>query len=98
MHGGQTYIFKPGESRELPEHVALHALERQHAPLVVHTPMYDNQVAFSDTEYSKLPWKKLVQMASARDLYKFGDNREKIEKALEDYDFKQGRTLQSTSN
>ena len=96
--GGVLYIFKPGESRELDEYTAKHALERQHAPLVVHTPMFDKEVAFSDTKYSELPWKKLVQMASARELYKFGDNRVKIEKALEDYDNKSGRIIPSSSN
>jgi hypothetical protein len=96
--GGVLYIFKPGESRELDEYVAKHALERQHAHLVVHTPMFDNQVAFSDTIYSQMPWKKLVQMASARGLFKMGTKRADVERLLEEYDSEQGRTLQSTSN
>jgi hypothetical protein len=96
--GGQIYIFKPGESRELDEYTAKHALERQHAPLVVHTPMYDKEVAFSDAVYSQMPWKKLVQMASARGIFKMGTKRPDLEKALEEYDKSQGRTLPSTSN
>jgi hypothetical protein len=96
--GGQIYIFKPGESRELDEYTALHALNRQHAPLVEHTPMYDKEVKFSDTKYSKLPWRKLVQMASARGLFKLGISRPDVEKALEEYDIQQRRTLPSTSN
>lgn len=91
--GGVLYILKPGESRELDEHVANHALNRVHAPLVEHTPMFDNQVAFSDTVYSEMPWKKLIQMASARGLFKMGTKRADIEKALEDYDKFKGGAL-----
>jgi len=96
--GGVLYIFKPGESRELDEYTAKHALERQHAPLVVHTPMYDKEVKVSDTIYSQMPWKKLVQMSSARGLFKMGTKRADVEKALEDYDSEQRGTIQSTSN
>jgi hypothetical protein len=92
-YGGQIFIFKPKESRNLPDEVALHALERQHAPLVEHTPMYDKQVAFSDTVYSELPWRKLVSMASARGIFKPGSSRAEVEKNMEEYDQSQGRTL-----
>ena len=92
-YGGQVFIFKPKESRNLPDEVATHALERSHAPLVEHTPMYDKQVEISDTIYSELPWRKLVSMASARGVHKIGMNRIQTEKAMEEYDQSQGRTL-----
>lgn len=98
MYGGQTYIFKPKESRNLPDNVAEHALERQHAPLVEHTPMYDKQVEVSDTVYSELPWRKLVSMASARKVHKIGMSRPDVEKAMEEYDQSQGRTLQESTS
>jgi hypothetical protein len=96
--GGVHYIFKPKESRELSEYVANHALNRQHAPLVLHTPMYDKQVKVSDTVYSELPWRKLVQMSSARGIFKLGTSRAEVEKMMEEYDHSTGRTLQESSN
>ena len=92
-YGGVSYIFKSKESRELPEHVALHAIERCHVPLVVHTPMYDREVEISDTIYSEMPWRKLVQMASARGIFKPGTKRADVEKIMEEYDHSQGRTI-----
>ena len=91
--GGVLYIFKPGESRELDEYVAKHALERQHAPLVEHTQMHDKEVKVSDIVYSQMPWKKLVQMASARGLFKMGTKRPELEKLLEEYDHTQRGTI-----
>ena len=84
-HGGVTYIFKPKESRNLPDLVAEHAINRAKVPLVEHTPMYDKQVAFSDTAYSEIPWRKLVQMASARKIFKPGTPRAQVEKDMEEF-------------
>jgi len=96
--GGQSFIFKPKESRNLPDEVAKHALERQHAPLVEHTPMYDKQVEISDTVYSEMPWRKLVQMASARGIFKPGIARAAVEKLMEEYDESQRGIVQEPSN
>lgn len=95
LHGGIPYVFKPKELKTLPEVVALHALERVHAPLVVHTPMYDKEVEYKDVVYKELPWKELVQMASARGIYSFGDKRADVESKMEDYDSK-GRIIQES--
>ena len=92
-HGGTTYIFKPKESRDLPEHVAEHAMNRAHAPLVEHTPMYDKEVEISDTKYSDIPWRKLVQMASARGIFKPGTARPELEKIMEEHDIESRGTL-----
>lgn len=97
MFGGQTYVFKPKESRDLPDNVAEHAINRYHAPLVIHTPMYDKQVEISDTVYSEMPWRKLVQMASARGIFKPGTSRPEVEKMMEEYDVSQRGTLQEPS-
>jgi enhancing lycopene biosynthesis protein 2 len=96
--GGVHYIFKPKESRDLPEYVALHALERAHAPLVVYTPAYDRQVKISDTVYSEMPWRKLVQMASARGVFRPGTARPQVEKDMEEYDNRIRGTLQESPN
>ena len=93
-YGGQVYYFLPGESKELPEHVAKHALDRAKAPLTLHTPMYDKEVTISDIEYPKLPWKQLVHLASERGLFKPGNSREDVERILADYDREQAGTLQ----
>jgi len=85
-YGGQTYIFKPKESRNLPDNVADHAINRQHAPLVEHTPAYDKEVEISDTKYSEIPWRKLVAMASARGIFKPGTTRPALEKIMEEHD------------
>jgi len=95
--GGITYIFKPKESKTLPDKVAEHAIERAKAPLVEHTPVYDSQVEFKDVVYKELPWKQLVQMASARGIFIPGDKRADVESKMEDYDGKRG-TLQESSD
>lgn len=92
-YGGTAYIFKPKESRDLPDHVAEHAINRAHAPLVEHTPMYDSQVEISDTKYSEIPWRRLIQMASARGVFKPGTTRAELEKIMEEYDNEQRGTL-----
>ena len=84
-YGGQLYIFAPKESKDLPEYIVKHATRTTNSPLVIQTPDLDKEVRVSDVDYTKMPWKKLVQMASARGIYRFGDNREKLEKAMEDY-------------
>lgn len=91
-HGGIVFTFQPKESKDLSEVVALHAIERAHAPLVEHTQVYDKEVKISDIVYSEMPWKKLVQMASARGIFSLGMKRPELEKVLEEYDTK-GRTL-----
>lgn len=91
--GGRRYEFKPKESKDLDEYVANHALERQRKPLVVHTPMWDKQVEYSDIKYSELPWRKLVSMASARGVFKPGASREAVEKAMEEYDLTERGTI-----
>lgn len=92
-YGGQVFIFKPKESKNIDDVIATHALERSHAPLVVHTPMYDKQVEISDTVYSEMPWRKLVQMASARGIFKPGKGRADVEKMMEEYDQSERGTL-----
>jgi hypothetical protein len=87
--GGMLYIFQPKETRDLDEYVANHAIERAHAPLVKYSPMFDKEVEKSDIVYSEMPWKKLVQMASARGIFTLGTKRPELEKLLEEYDHTQ---------
>lgn len=92
-YGGKEFIFKPKESRELEEHIADHAVERSKSPLVEHTPMYDRQVEIKDTVYSKMGWREVQRMASARGLFKLGMSREKAILILEEYDASQRGTV-----
>jgi hypothetical protein len=86
FYGGIRIEFRPKESKNLPDNVAEHALKRAKVPLVEHTPMYDKEVKISDYLYSDMPWKKLVQMASARGIFKPGMSRDHLEILMEEYD------------
>ena len=90
---GQLFKFEPKELRTLPDHIAIHALERSKVPLVEHTPMYGREVVSSDIYYNSMPWKDLLRMASARKLFKPGTPRVEVERLLEEYDRKQRGTL-----
>ena len=96
--GGITYIFKPKESKELSEYIALHALERAKVPLVEHTPMYDKEVEITDVSYYKLSWNKIRSMAAARGLYKIGQSRQEIIELMEDYDNRIRGTVQKPAD
>ena len=91
-YGGEPHVFKPGESKALPDHIAKHAIRRARAPLVEHTQTYDKDVAFSDTKYSNMGWKAIQGLASSRGLFKLGMSRSDVEEALEKYD-SETRTL-----
>lgn len=85
-YGGQLFIFRPKESKDLPEHIVKHFIKTTNSPLVIQTPMYDKQVEYSNVDYYNMPWKKLVQMASTRGLFTPGTKRVALEKMMEEYD------------
>lgn len=100
IYDGFHYIVAPKQSRNFPDYIAEHALERQHAPLVEYNQSYDGEMLSTDVEYSKMPWKKLVSLASARGVYKPGEkglNRASLEVRMEEYDRTNG-TVQVSSN
>lgn len=96
--GGTWYYFEPKQSRDLDKVVAEHALNRGRCGLVVYTPKFDGEMTSTDMEYSKMPWRSLVQLASARGIFKPGTNRLVLEKDLKEYDEQQGRTVSIPSN
>ena len=96
-YGGKFYTFASKESKDLPEHIIEHATKTTNTPLVIQTPEYDSQVEVSDVDYKTMPWKKLIQMASARGVFSMGTKRPELEKIMEDYDEKRG-TLQKSTN
>ena len=86
IFGGQHEIFRPKESKDVSEDFFKHATITTNSPLVVQTPMYDKEVKHSNVDYTNMPWKKLVQMASARGIFKMGTKRPELERLLEEYD------------
>lgn len=96
-HGGVWEYLRAKESRDFPEQVAVHALERSRVGLVEYTPMYDREMKLTDISYPNMPWRKLVSLASARGVFRPGIKRSVLEKTLEDYD-EERRTLQKPSD
>ena len=90
VFGGQHTIFKSKESKDVSEEFVKHATATTNSPLVIQTPMYDKEVEISDVNYSEMPWKKLVQMASARGVFKPPMKRAILEKLMEEYDKERG--------
>ena len=86
IFGGQHEIFRPKESKDVSEAFVKHATITTNSPLVIQTPMYDKEVKHSNVDYTNMPWKNLVQMASARGVFKMGTKRPELEKIMEDYD------------
>jgi len=81
MCGGQIYIFKPGEKRNLEGFVAYHALNEVHTGLVE----YDGQ----DSNPESLPlesmgWRELVSLGSKLGVFKPPMNKEALIKAIKD--------------
>jgi hypothetical protein len=87
MCGGLTYIFKPGEKRNLDGFPAHHALKEVNTGLVE----YEGQPSrVSGVDYRAMKWRRLVALASAEGIrLKKGMDREKLVKALEEIDAKE---------
>ena len=96
-YGGKEYVFQPKESKDLPEHLVNHATKTTNTPLILQTQMHEKEIEISDLDYKEMPWRRLVQMASARGVFKMGTKRPELEKIMEDYDKERG-TLQKSSS
>jgi hypothetical protein len=97
LYGAYPYVFKPKESRTLPDEVAIWAMDRGNRNLVKYDASYDREMTQTDMVYSEIEWNKLKTLASNRKLFKPGMTRVALEKALEEYD-SAGRTLPQSSN
>jgi len=94
--GGVRYIMDARESREFPNEVAKHALTRSRVGLVEYHPAYDNKMLKTDMDYTTLPWRKLVTLASTRKIFVPGMVRADLEKAMIDYDTQRGIVQKSS--
>lgn len=95
--GGLTYIFKPGEVRNLEGFPAYHALNMVNTGLVerpldlevkaedespiIEPPMVDNQV-----DYGAMKWKQLLSYASSRGVKTVKRKKKDIIAELEELD------------
>jgi hypothetical protein len=92
-HGHIPYVFKPKESRTLPDDVGKWGLKRGNKNLVEYTAMYDKEMLSTDMDYEKMNWRNLVALASARGMFKPSMKRDTLLQLLKDYDTER-RTLQ----
>ena len=95
--GGVRYYMDAKESREFPDHIAEHALERSKVGLVVYHPAYDREMTKTDMNYPEMVWGELRSLASARKVFRPSMKRDEVERLLNDYDTKIG-TLQESPN
>jgi hypothetical protein len=88
MCGGKTYIFQPGEKRNLEGYVADHALRFVNTGLKEYVPNFNEpeEIKSSSVAYDKMPWKKVVSIASARGVFKPGVSKKEVIAALEKLD------------
>jgi hypothetical protein len=86
MCGGKTFIFQPGEKRNLDGFVADHALRFVNTGLKEYIPGKDEEIKTSGVAYDTMPWKKVVSIASARGVFKPGVSKKEVIKALEELD------------
>lgn len=91
MCGGQVFVFKPGEKKNLDGFVAYHALKEVQTGLVE----YEGQSSrVSGIDYSAMPWKRIVALASAEGIkLEKGITREKLIKMLEEIDEQETGTV-----
>lgn len=87
-YNAYPYVFKPKESKTLPDFVAEFGLKRGNKNLVKYTALYDKQVLVTDINYDTMPWKQVISLASARKLFQVGKHftREDLVAKLKDYD------------
>jgi hypothetical protein len=98
-YGGQRYFFAPKEVRTVEKQMGEFILNRARVGLVEYKEAVGRAEAFSESNYSAMPWRELVALGSARGVYKPGSTMKKAEliKLMEEYD-SQGGTLPNTSN
>ena len=89
MYDHQSYIFQPGEKKNLEGETANHALRFAKAGLKEYEPVTDDEtVTSSNVAYDKMPWKELVALASKRELFTPGMSKGAVLKALTEADEK----------
>lgn len=85
---GIVYQHKKGEAKAYDGFVANHALNTVNTGLEVYTKQIEEEMKQAERkempDYESLPWKKLVSMASERDVYDVGMNRSEVLKALKE--------------
>jgi hypothetical protein len=87
MYDHQSYVFGPGEKKNLNGSVAWHALRMVNAGLKEYVPETDDALVEStNIAYDKMPWKEVVALASARGLFKPGMLKTEVLKALAEAD------------
>ena len=92
-----SYIFESGEKRNLDGFVAYHALEEVNTGLKEYIPGKGEKVSLSSVDYNRIPWRKVVSMASERGIFHPGDNKLQVIKALIKADDKEAGTIQEPS-
>lgn len=86
MYDHQVYIFNPGEKRVLSGDVANYALKFINSGLLEYDGLNEPEGVNSGVAYDKMPWKKVVSLASKKGLFKPGMKKEEVYKALEESD------------
>lgn len=86
MYDRQVYVFAPGERKLLTGEAADHAARFANCGLAE----YDGTEVgpTSGMAYDKLPWTKLVKIASAKGIFKTGMGKEEICRLLEELEAK----------
>ena len=87
LYDHQSYVFEPGEKKNLNGEVAWHALRLTNTGLKEYVPETDDiSVTSSDVAYDKMPWGELISLASERGLFKPGMGKAATVKALAEAD------------
>ena len=92
MCGGRVFVFEPREHKPLDGFVAHHALNFINTGLVPFNVDVRKEDLIKEKEeeiqklqakdYKKMPWKKLLKIASELGVYKIGANREDLEREI----------------
>lgn len=98
MCGGLSYSFESGEKRNLDGFVAYHALKVVNTGLKEYTPEDGEEIMSSSVAYDRIPWRKVVSMASARGVFKPGLSKVQVITALIEADEQEAGTVQEPSS
>lgn len=83
--GGESHVFEPGEKQNLDGFVAHHALTEVNTGLKEYIPG-EGDVKVSNVAYDRMPWRKIVSLASERGVFKPKMTKEETIQALVEAD------------
>lgn len=89
MWAHQTFTFEPGEKKQVPGHVARHALLDVNTGLKEYEPDEEGnmpETQSSGVAYDKMEWKRLVSLGSKEGVFKPGMKKAELIRKLTEAD------------